>query len=57
MYSYVASLAEAWIEIFVLYNHNHRKEVASLAEAWIEIRQTKGNSLSIAGRLPRGGVD
>ena len=33
----VASLAEAWIEIFVLPPESPLLSVASLAEAWIEI--------------------
>ena len=34
---YVASLAEAWIEIWIMEHSEFPEHVASLAEAWIEI--------------------
>ena len=53
----VASLAEAWIEIFSGLASGERVNVASLAEAWIEIVMTICEVGSGRGRLPRGGVD
>ena len=35
--TYVASFAEAWIEIHMRMNHLLTFQVASFAEAWIEI--------------------
>ena len=54
---FVASLAEAWIEIRngLLIQRSHR--VASLAEAWIEINDPASAPIGYSGRLPRGGVD
>ena len=53
----VASLAEAWIEIKIVYNPVHDFYVASLAEAWIEIVTIIAPLSVVWSRLPRGGVD
>ena len=52
----VASLAEAWIEIIILFTAIISFAVASLAEAWIEIN-SNGQNVGIPGRFPRGSVD
>ena len=53
----VASLAEAWIEIFWVPADGMVPMVASLAEAWIEISDIIYQAVTGGSRLPRGGVD
>ena len=53
----VASLAEAWIEIFAMSIYSSSGRVASLAEAWIEIHEDRWIYAGRRRRLPRGGVD
>ena len=57
MIAWVASLAEAWIEISDTTSLHLQTGVAYLAEAWIEISRTAASKNGKAGRLPRGGVD
>ncbi len=55
---FVASLADAWIEIHVLPVLTHQSDqVASLADAWIEISQSLGSNVPSSSRIPRGCVD
>ena len=54
---FVASFAEAWIEIIIALDRSAPLQVASFAEAWIEITKQKKTELALSGRLLRGGVD
>ena len=56
-YIFVASFAEAWIEIFIFSSLSNVTPVASFAEAWIEIMRKKIRKPVRTGRLLRGGVD
>ena len=53
----VASLAEAWIEIFLLSFPFTKSIVASLAEAWIEMDCNLCRLHVCICRFPRGSVD
>ena len=57
MIAWVASLAEAWIEISDTTSLHLQTGVASLAEAWIEIGASATTDVNGTSRLPRGGVD
>ena len=54
---FVASFAEAWIEILLCEEWGFKMWVASFAEAWIEIDEELVYYLEKNSRLLRGGVD
>ena len=56
-YVAVASFAEAWIEIYIVFVFLRIFFVASFAEAWIEIVNYENGHKLQWSRLLRGGVD
>ena len=54
---FVASFAEAWIEIVSGSSSLITNGVASFAEAWIEISSLHASPYNASSRLLRGGVD